>query len=48
MEKYIDQFWLINIERKEKEEERQLSVGETDAIIHDMIHQLFLMTEDQS
>lgn len=46
MERFIDRFWLVNIERIEESEERELSILEIDGIVHDLIHQLFLKAED--
>ena len=38
MEKYIDRFWTINVNRVEKEKDRELKVAELDQIVHDFIH----------
>ena len=46
MDKLIDQFWLINVEREEKALERELTVEELDEKVHDFIHHLFLKAED--
>jgi len=46
MEKFIDKFWQQNVTRKEEIEERKLSIYEVDHIIHDLIHQLLLMAEE--
>lgn len=46
MERYIDKYWLLNVERMEKAEEREFTVAEIDQIVHNMLHSLFLMAED--
>ena len=46
MEKLIDKFWDDSITKKEKKEEKVMSVSEIDHIIHHFIHTLLLKAED--
>ena len=46
MDKFIDQFWLVNVEREEKLLEKEFTVMQIDEKVHQMIHQLLLKAED--
>ena len=47
IDKFIDQFWLVNITRPQQAEEREFSIQEVDDKVHDLIHKMFLKAEDE-
>ena len=47
MERFIDQFWLVNVTREEDDAQREFTIKEIDDIVHKLIHSLFLKAEDE-
>lgn len=46
IDRFIDKYWLVNITRIEERKDRKFTISQIDQKVHNLIHLLFLKSED--